>query len=145
MRLSLFFSLAVKTSAMISSFLCPTSVSGAFSSSLSPHRHSWSQCMWPIGTIEIRRGSYRCVCWANLVLSYCLVYLLVSHFILFCLILYYAILWWQGSGRAGFLSNKGQDGELETLKKRRLPIAGALWWTYACSLVFRLLFEGGFM
>uniref|UniRef100_A0AAX7UPE0 Gap junction protein n=1 Tax=Astatotilapia calliptera TaxID=8154 RepID=A0AAX7UPE0_ASTCA len=34
---------------------------------------------------------------------------------------------------------------LETLKKRRLPIAGALWWTYACSLVFRLLFEAGFM
>lgn len=98
MRLSLFFSLAVKTSAMISSFLCPTSVSGAFSSSLSPHRHSWSQCMWPIGTIEIRRGSYRCVCWAtipffhvlfNLVLSYCLVYLLMSHFILFCHVLYY--------------------------------------------------------
>uniref|UniRef100_A0A3Q4HW72 Gap junction protein n=1 Tax=Neolamprologus brichardi TaxID=32507 RepID=A0A3Q4HW72_NEOBR len=40
---------------------------------------------------------------------------------------------------------KGQDEELETLKKRRLPIAGALWWTYACSLVFRLLFEAGFM
>uniref|UniRef100_A0A3B4U6Z3 Gap junction protein n=1 Tax=Seriola dumerili TaxID=41447 RepID=A0A3B4U6Z3_SERDU len=38
-----------------------------------------------------------------------------------------------------------QEDELETLKKRRLPIAGALWWTYACSLVFRLLFEGGFM
>ncbi|XP_042260951.1 gap junction beta-1 protein-like isoform X1 [Thunnus maccoyii] len=51
----------------------------------------------------------------------------------------------QASGRAGFLSNKGQEGELETLKRRRLPIAGALWWTYACSLVFRLLFEGGFM
>ncbi|XP_044044155.1 gap junction beta-2 protein-like isoform X4 [Siniperca chuatsi] len=51
----------------------------------------------------------------------------------------------QSSGRAGFLSNKGQEEELETLKRRRLPIAGALWWTYACSLVFRLLFEGGFM
>uniref|UniRef100_A0A3Q3LD57 Gap junction protein n=1 Tax=Mastacembelus armatus TaxID=205130 RepID=A0A3Q3LD57_9TELE len=36
-------------------------------------------------------------------------------------------------------------GFLETLKKRRLPIAGALWWTYASSLVFKLLFEGGFM
>ncbi|CAI5637867.1 gap junction beta-2 protein [Oreochromis niloticus] len=51
----------------------------------------------------------------------------------------------QSPGRAGFLSAKGQDEELETLKKRRLPIAGALWWTYACSLVFRLLFEAGFM
>ncbi|KAG7502932.1 gap junction beta-2 protein-like isoform X1 [Solea senegalensis] len=51
----------------------------------------------------------------------------------------------QGSGRSGFLSNKSQEEELETLKTRRLPIAGALWWTYACSLVFRLLFEGGFM
>ncbi|CAK6971036.1 gap junction beta-6 protein-like isoform X3 [Scomber scombrus] len=50
-----------------------------------------------------------------------------------------------GSGRAGFLSNKGHETDLETLKRRRLPIAGALWWTYACSLLFRLLFEGGFM
>uniref|UniRef100_A0A3Q0SLQ8 Gap junction protein n=1 Tax=Amphilophus citrinellus TaxID=61819 RepID=A0A3Q0SLQ8_AMPCI len=47
--------------------------------------------------------------------------------------------------KAGFLSTKGLDEELETLKKRRLPITGALWWTYACSLVFRLLFEAGFM
>ncbi|XP_037552540.1 gap junction beta-6 protein-like isoform X2 [Nematolebias whitei] len=40
---------------------------------------------------------------------------------------------------------KGQEEELETLKKRRLPISGVLWWTYLCSLVVRLLFEGGFM
>ncbi|XP_029374900.1 gap junction beta-6 protein-like [Echeneis naucrates] len=51
----------------------------------------------------------------------------------------------QGSSRSGFLSNRGQEEELEALKKRRLPIIGALWWTYACSLLFRLLFEGGFM
>ncbi|TNN65284.1 Gap junction beta-6 protein [Liparis tanakae] len=51
----------------------------------------------------------------------------------------------EGSGRASFLSSKGQEEDLETLKRRRLPIAGALWWTYACSLVVRLLFEGGFM
>nr|XP_040028411.1 gap junction beta-2 protein-like isoform X3 [Gasterosteus aculeatus aculeatus]XP_040028424.1 gap junction beta-2 protein-like isoform X3 [Gasterosteus aculeatus aculeatus]XP_040028502.1 gap junction beta-2 protein-like isoform X3 [Gasterosteus aculeatus aculeatus] len=51
----------------------------------------------------------------------------------------------QGSGRAGFLTSKGQEEDLETLRRRRLPIAGALWWTYACSLVCRLLFEGGFM
>lgn len=37
------------------------------------------------------------------------------------------------------------DSELETLKKRRLPITGPLWWTYTCSLFFRLIFEGGFM
>uniref|UniRef100_A0A673BJ99 Gap junction protein n=1 Tax=Sphaeramia orbicularis TaxID=375764 RepID=A0A673BJ99_9TELE len=47
--------------------------------------------------------------------------------------------------KRSFLSSKDQDAEMETLKKRRLPIAGALWWTYAFSLVFRLLFEGGFM
>lgn len=51
----------------------------------------------------------------------------------------------QASGRAGFLCNKVQEEELDTLKRRRHPIAGALWWTYACSLVFRLLFEAGFM
>ncbi|XP_010884517.1 gap junction beta-2 protein-like [Esox lucius] len=38
-----------------------------------------------------------------------------------------------------------QEAELEGLRRRRLPIAGRLWWTYACSLVVRLLFEGGFM
>lgn len=43
------------------------------------------------------------------------------------------------------LNNKGQEEELETLKKRRLPIVGALWWTYFCSLVFKMLFEGSFM
>lgn len=37
------------------------------------------------------------------------------------------------------------DTELQTLKKRRLPITGPLWWTYTCSLFFRLIFEGGFM
>ncbi|KAA8579530.1 hypothetical protein FQN60_006623 [Etheostoma spectabile] len=50
-----------------------------------------------------------------------------------------------GFGRAGFRSNKDHEEDLETLKTRRLPITGALWWTYACSLVFRLLFEGSFM
>ncbi|TKS67687.1 Gap junction beta-6 protein [Collichthys lucidus] len=42
-------------------------------------------------------------------------------------------------------SDKMTDSELETLKKRRLPITGPLWWTYTCSLFFRLIFEGGFM
>jgi len=43
------------------------------------------------------------------------------------------------------LGNKDQEEDLEALKKRRLPVTGALWWTYLCSLVVRLLFEGGFM
>lgn len=42
-------------------------------------------------------------------------------------------------------SDKMTDSELETLKRRRLPITGPLWWTYTCSLFFRLIFEGGFM
>lgn len=58
----LFLSLAVRMSAMISSSPSPTSVSGVFNSSLCPRRHSWSQCMWPIGTTATRRGSCRCVC-----------------------------------------------------------------------------------
>ncbi|KAM6970681.1 gap junction protein beta 8 [Aplochiton taeniatus] len=37
------------------------------------------------------------------------------------------------------------ETDLETLKKRRLPITGPLWWTYTCSLFFRLIFEAGFM
>ncbi|XP_076857934.1 gap junction protein beta 8 [Brachyhypopomus gauderio] len=41
--------------------------------------------------------------------------------------------------------HKPNDDDLESLKKRRLPITGPLWWTYTCSLFFRLIFEGGFM
>lgn len=40
---------------------------------------------------------------------------------------------------------KTSGHDLENLKKRRLPITGPLWWTYTCSLFFRLIFEGGFM
>ncbi|XP_051998695.1 gap junction protein beta 8 [Xyrauchen texanus] len=46
------------------------------------------------------------------------------------------------------ISNRGdtvKEDELESLKKRRLSITGPLWWTYTCSLFFRLLFEAGFM
>lgn len=42
-------------------------------------------------------------------------------------------------------TEKMTDTDLETLKKRRLPITGPLWWTYTSSLFFRLIFEGGFM
>lgn len=76
---------------------------------------------------------------SSVVLSCYIIHVVVSFLVLSC----HVVL--QGSGRAGFRSNKDHDEDLETLKRRRLPIAGALWWTYACSLVFRLLFEGGFM
>ncbi|XP_030636106.1 gap junction beta-2 protein-like [Chanos chanos] len=42
-------------------------------------------------------------------------------------------------------SKAKQEDELESLKKRRLPIIGPLWWIYAFSLVFRLLFEAAFI
>ncbi|CAL9689810.1 unnamed protein product [Knipowitschia caucasica] len=54
----------------------------------------------------------------------------------------------RGDKRSMMASNgteKMSDSELATLKKRRLPITGPLWWTYTCSLFFRLIFEGGFM
>uniref|UniRef100_G3N8Y7 Gap junction protein n=1 Tax=Gasterosteus aculeatus TaxID=69293 RepID=G3N8Y7_GASAC len=54
----------------------------------------------------------------------------------------------RGDKRTMLASNGAErttDNELETLKRRRLPIAGPLWWTYTCSLFFRLVFEGGFM
>ncbi|XP_026865645.2 gap junction beta-2 protein-like [Electrophorus electricus] len=42
-------------------------------------------------------------------------------------------------------SRAKQEEDLESLRKRRLPITGALWWVYAASLLFRLLFEAVFM
>uniref|UniRef100_A0A3Q2Z6Y3 Gap junction protein beta 8 n=1 Tax=Hippocampus comes TaxID=109280 RepID=A0A3Q2Z6Y3_HIPCM len=42
-------------------------------------------------------------------------------------------------------TEKPSSVDMETLKRRRLPITGTLWWTYTCSLFFRLIFEGGFM
>ncbi|XP_029567683.1 gap junction beta-2 protein [Salmo trutta] len=41
--------------------------------------------------------------------------------------------------------NKTRQVDLEALKRSRLPITGPLWWTYTCSLFFRLIFEAGFM
>lgn len=41
--------------------------------------------------------------------------------------------------------DKAKEEDLENLKNRRLSITGPLWWTYTCSLFFRLIFEGGFM
>lgn len=58
--LCLFFSLAVRMSATISSSLSPTSAFGVFSLSLFPPQRSWLRCTWPSGTTAIRRSSYRC-------------------------------------------------------------------------------------
>lgn len=66
---SAFSSPAAKTSATISSSPCPTSVSGVSSSSSSPRQRCWSRCTWPIVTIEIRGGSYRCVSAVRLVVA----------------------------------------------------------------------------
>ncbi|XP_003962277.2 gap junction beta-2 protein-like [Takifugu rubripes] len=40
---------------------------------------------------------------------------------------------------------KVKETDLQILRTKRLHITGPLWWTYTCSLFFRLLFEGGFM
>ncbi|KPP68276.1 gap junction beta-6 protein-like [Scleropages formosus] len=37
------------------------------------------------------------------------------------------------------------EEEIKVLKEQRIHITGLLWWTYICSLFFRLLFEVGFM
>ncbi|XP_076839418.1 gap junction beta-2 protein-like [Brachyhypopomus gauderio] len=50
--------------------------------------------------------------------------------------------------KRGILSSRSRakrEEDLEDLRKRRLPIAGPLWWVYASSLLFRLLFEAVFV
>ncbi|KAI4877096.1 hypothetical protein NFI96_006685 [Prochilodus magdalenae] len=42
-------------------------------------------------------------------------------------------------------SKAKQEEDLESVRTRRLPIAGPLWWIYAISLVFRLVFEVAFI
>ncbi|KFW89207.1 Gap junction beta-1 protein, partial [Phalacrocorax carbo] len=34
---------------------------------------------------------------------------------------------------------------MEEVKKHKMRISGSLWWTYVCSVVFRLIFEAVFM
>ncbi|KAG5843539.1 hypothetical protein ANANG_G00151980 [Anguilla anguilla] len=43
------------------------------------------------------------------------------------------------------LSGRGSPKDLEQIKSHKFKITGALWWTYMISLVFRVLFEVGFM
>ncbi|XP_028992831.1 gap junction protein beta 8 [Betta splendens] len=83
----------------------------------------------------------------------------VSHIRLWCLQLIFVstpallvamhVAYRKRGDKRSMLASRGAErtppAELETLKRRRLPIAGPLWWTYTCSLFFRLLFEGGFM
>lgn len=80
----------------------------------------------------------------------------VSHIRLWCLQLIFVstpallvamhVAYRRRGDRRTMLSSTGTENtDLEMLKKRRLPITGPLWWTYTCSLFFRLIFEGGFM
>ncbi|KAG7256871.1 hypothetical protein CRUP_005192 [Coryphaenoides rupestris] len=81
----------------------------------------------------------------------------VSHIRLWCLQLIFVstpallvamhVAYRKRGDKRSMLASNGPERttELETLKRRRLPITGPLWWTYTSSLFFRLLFEGGFM
>ncbi|XP_068602776.1 gap junction beta-2 protein-like [Brachionichthys hirsutus] len=82
----------------------------------------------------------------------------VSHIRLWCLQLIFVstpallvamhVAYRKRGDKRTMLASSGAENtksDLETLRKKRLPIAGPLWWTYTCSLFFRLLFEGGFM
>ncbi|MGH0190547.1 UNVERIFIED_CONTAM: hypothetical protein FKN15_046062 [Acipenser sinensis] len=43
------------------------------------------------------------------------------------------------------LSGRSSSKDLEQIKKQRMKITGALWWTYMISVIFRILFEAAFM
>ncbi|KFV08555.1 Gap junction beta-1 protein [Tauraco erythrolophus] len=43
------------------------------------------------------------------------------------------------------LTGHGDPKHMEEVKKHKMRISGSLWWTYVCSVVFRLLFEAVFM
>ncbi|KAL2087565.1 hypothetical protein ACEWY4_016393 [Coilia grayii] len=47
----------------------------------------------------------------------------------------------RSSGGPTAARTRQQEEELESIRQRRLPIVGTLWWTYALSLVFRVGFE----
>ncbi|XP_052004740.1 gap junction beta-2 protein-like [Xyrauchen texanus] len=82
----------------------------------------------------------------------------VSHIRLWCLQLIFVstpalmvamhVAYRKHNVKKSLMANHGdtvKEDDLESLKKRRLHISGMLWWTYTCSLFFRLLFEAGFM
>ncbi|XP_042335631.1 gap junction beta-1 protein [Sceloporus undulatus] len=43
------------------------------------------------------------------------------------------------------MTGHGDAKHLEEVKKHKMRISGALWWTYVCSVVFRIIFEATFM
>lgn len=43
------------------------------------------------------------------------------------------------------MSGHGDAKHLDEVKKHKMRISGALWWTYVCSVIFRIIFEGTFM
>ncbi|XP_048834312.1 gap junction beta-2 protein-like [Brienomyrus brachyistius] len=81
----------------------------------------------------------------------------VSHIRLWCLQLIFVstpallvamhVAYSKREAKRSILRARGDKAEddLKTLKNRRVSITGPLWWTYAMSLLFRLVFEAGFM
>ncbi|KAL8180733.1 UNVERIFIED_CONTAM: Gap junction beta-1 protein [Gekko kuhli] len=43
------------------------------------------------------------------------------------------------------MTGHGDAKHLEEVKKHKMRISGSLWWTYVCSVIFRIIFEGTFM
>ncbi|KAH0630758.1 hypothetical protein JD844_003947 [Phrynosoma platyrhinos] len=43
------------------------------------------------------------------------------------------------------MTGHGDTKHLEEVKKHKMRISGALWWTYVCSVIFRIIFEATFM
>ncbi|XP_060104987.1 gap junction beta-1 protein [Heteronotia binoei] len=43
------------------------------------------------------------------------------------------------------MTGHGDPKHLEEVKKHKMRISGSLWWTYVCSVAFRIIFEGTFM
>ncbi|XP_069065350.1 gap junction beta-1 protein-like [Pleurodeles waltl] len=43
------------------------------------------------------------------------------------------------------MSGQGDAAHLDEVKKHKVRISGSLWWTYSLSVIFRIIFEVGFM
>lgn len=43
------------------------------------------------------------------------------------------------------MSGQGDTKHLDEVKKHKMRISGTLWWTYSLSVIFRIIFEVGFM
>ncbi|XDV36829.1 hypothetical protein PO909_006549 [Leuciscus waleckii] len=43
------------------------------------------------------------------------------------------------------MSGRGSEKDFENIKRQKFEIAGALWWTYMISIIFRIIFEVVFL